>query len=502
MLDTLQVLPPPFWIVIALLAGGCYWSVLNLRRGIGIPAIMVLATIAAWYVGDALYNDYRTTHMQLFTAAMLLKAWWQVVVFLAVFLMLTPLIHNALNRRYLGRASQVLNLFNQGVNNARFQRGLTILFRAGLAVWLLLLVFAVFNFKQKFFYYLFPYLGKHPGSWAVSGVASGGMDTLLALANYLQLMVGALFGVVAALSTNPGIRGLATLGICLIWPYYIFDRTRKFILLVVLPGLLAFVFIRLRGGMVPKLVAFAALFLLMNAWFGFIIANRAEYGITDAVKQEGFDFSKASEEKHQGLNMFEELAWITTFTSSGNFAPKWGQNYYANLANPIPRALWPGKPTIGIDYALARGQGGSDEGAGVYSTLSNGVIGQGLVNFGLYFGPAFAALLASLWACWLARLDLDGQRIGYLPLYGLGLILTFNMGRDITFLELYPFVFGYAICWWLNRQNPHHLQGAAAGQPPRRKSKRNQGLGVSPNPPPITAPAQATDDSGRPPGSR
>src|ERR1035438_9928683 len=139
--------------------------------------------------------------------------------------------------------------------------------------------------------------------------------------------------------------------------------------------------------------------------------------IMGAFMEEGFDLSKSSHEKHQGLNMYEELAWITLLTADGSYSPNWGQNYFANLVNPIPRSLWPGKPTIGLDYAIARGQGGADTAAGVYSTLSNGVIGQGIVNFGLYIGPTFAALLASLWVGCLARLDLDGQRIGFLPLY-------------------------------------------------------------------------------------
>ena len=32
-----------------------------------------------------------------------------------------------------------------------------------------------------------------------------------------------------------------------------------------------------------------------------------------------------------------------------------------------------------------------------------------------------------------------------------GLILTFNIGRDITLLVLYPFVFGALVIWWLDR---------------------------------------------------
>jgi hypothetical protein len=457
--ETLAVMPAAFWIVIALLGGGLYWSVGNIPRGIGIPAATVIVTIAVWYVGDAIYNDYRDWHMMLFRKEILTKAWWQVAWFLATFLLLTPLMHNLINRPWLDRTSQALSMFRGGVQSPKFQRGLTITFCAVSGVWVCLVVGAVYRFQGKVLYYFFPYLGGYAGPWATIGVAGSGKDSFLALANYLQLMVGAIFGVVAALSTDARVRTLAALGVWLTWPYYIFDRTRKSILAIVAPGALAWVFLRLRAGMLMKTAALIAIFLLTSAWFGFVIAHRSDTMIMGAFMEEGFDLSKSSHEKHQGLNMYEELAWIVLLTSDGSYSPNWGQNYFANLVNPIPRSLWPGKPTIGLDYAIARGQGGAENVAGVYSTVSNGVIGQGLANFGLYLGPAFAAMLASLWACCLARLDLNGQKIGYLPLYGLGLILTFNMGRDITFLELYPFIFGYAICWWLNRQYGPRLPG-------------------------------------------
>lgn len=450
MLDTLFILPFEFWLVIVLLAIGFFWSSKKLKRGIGIPVGAVLFTILVWYVGDVLYNDYQDHHMNLFPAEVLIDSWWQVVVFLVVFLLMTPILHKHFNGRHFKLGSQVYLFYKRGVNNAQFQRGLTILFRAGMLVWMVLLIGAVFRFKENFGYFLFPYLGKHPGPWVTSGLG-GGADTFLALANYLQLMVGSLFGVVAALSTHTRIGRLALLCVLLIWPYYIFDRTRKFILVVVLPGLCAWIFLRLKGGMLKKGVVIAISFLLVNAWFGFIIGNRLETSVTTAFFQSGFSFSEASQTEHQGLNMYEELAWITMLTSNGGFSPQWGGNYFANLVNPIPRSLWPGKPGVGLDYAIARGQGGASTAVGVYSTLSQGLIGQGVVNFGLYIGPAFAALLMSLWAVWLARIDLQGKKIGYLPLYGLGLVLTFTMGRDITFLELYPFVFGYGICWWINR---------------------------------------------------
>jgi len=56
----------------------------------------------------------------------------------------------------------------------------------------------------------------------------------------------------------------------------------------------------------------------------------------------------------------------------------------------------------------------------------------------------------SFWVAILARLDLRIYEFGRLPLYGLGLILTFNLGRDITVITLYPFIFGTLVVWCLD----------------------------------------------------
>ncbi|MCX6966288.1 MAG: hypothetical protein NTZ46_00660 [Verrucomicrobia bacterium] len=440
-------------MVMTLLAGGFIWSVLNIRRGLGIPVAMALGTVTVWYVGDALYNDYIETYMALFASDVLTGAWVQIALFLVAFLFFTPRLHRWVNKDCLKLQSQTVFMFKNGVDQPQFQRGLTLMFRPGFNLWIILIIGAILRFQENIFWYFFPYLGRHPGPWVTAGLGTG-KDSLLALANYLQIMVGALFGVVAALSTDKKIRRLALLGVFLIWPYYIFDRTRKSILAVIVPGALGWIFFRIRGGIIKKVSILAVLFIVINAWMGFIISHRLDTSIAEAFSKEGFNLSEDAKKKHEGLNMFEELCWITSLTRSGDYKPEWGGNYLANLANPIPRFIWPGKPTIGIDYAIARGMGGADTAVGVYATLSNGLIGQGIANFGLYAGPAFAAMLVGFWCCWLARLDLLGKKIGYLPLFGLGLITTFAIGRDITFLDLYPCVFGFVICYWLNRPKP------------------------------------------------
>ena len=96
---------------------------------------------------------------------------------------------------------------------------------------------------------------------------------------------------------------------------------------------------------------------------------------------------------HDGLNMFEELCWINSLMSTGEYQPNWGERYLAEIVSPVPRALWPGKPAVGLDYAVARGFSYAAGDGGVAASLSTGMIGQGVVNFGTIIGPFFAAVI-------------------------------------------------------------------------------------------------------------
>jgi hypothetical protein len=243
---------------------------------------------------------------------------------------------------------------------------------------------------------------------------------------------------------------------------------------------LGWVFLRMRGGLFRKGLMLLACFMVVNMWMKFVIANRAGTdgsAITQVFKKGGLNLKEQKEVRNEGLNMYEELCWISTFIDHGHYNVNWGKRYFAEIVNPIPRGLWRGKPLIGIDYAIARGHDTINDQGAVATTISTGMIGQGVVNFGRFLGPAAAALLMSLWVVWLARMDLTVSALGHLPLYALGLILTFNLGRDITLITLYPFVFGALAAWWFGRKSAAAAAtvgprqppppSAAAGQPPR-----------------------------------
>ena len=204
-------------------------------------------------------------------------------------------------------------------------------------------------------------------------------------------------------------------------------------------------------------------FLMIDSWFKFVLEHRAKgENIAQAFEAEksrgsdGTDDSVAHKKlKHDGFNIFEELGYINYFIANGTYKVNWGERYFAEVVNPIPRVLWPGKPMIGIDYAIARGMAYGNQAAnegGVACSVSTGMIGQGVVNFGRIGGPIAAALLMAIWVAVLARQDLMGHDIGHLLLYAIGLVLTFNMGRDITLLVIYPFVFGWLLLWWNKRR--------------------------------------------------
>lgn len=222
------------------------------------------------------------------------------------------------------------------------------------------------------------------------------------------------------------------------------------------PGIVSWIFIRLRWPLTLKVALLVIAVFAGDTWLRFVMeARNNATSVASYFMQSESEDIVSTETKHAGLNMYEELCWLGHLMDNGRYAPNMGKRYFAEVVNPVPRALWPGKPFIGIDYAIARGQefeqAGSQQ-AGVGATISTGMIGQGVDNFGPIFGPPAAGFLMALWVILLARIDLHAESAWRMPLYAIGLVLTFNCGRDVTLLVLYPFVFGLVIVKYLEWQ--------------------------------------------------
>jgi hypothetical protein len=346
----------------------------------------------------------------------------------------------------------------RAVDTLGFQNQLLLISRTLLFPWLLIMGLGLARTDFDFTGLFFPYLGEKADPWARDRIGTG-IDSLYAFAGYIQLMLSALWGVVFALSKRPSTFTMAGIVYFLSAPFYVFDRTRSYILAVVLPGFMALVTLRIKGGIFLRAIIIIIGFIVLEGWMKFVIENRSNTSIAEAFKSRSSQVEEDKNHKHLGFNMFEELGYINYFIANGIYKVNWGQRYFAEIVNPIPRVLWAGKPLIGIDYAIARGMAYGEQGsksAGIAASISTGMIGQGVVNFGVFFGPISAALLMAIWVAVLARQDLMGYDLGHLLLYSLGLVLTYNMGRDITLLILYPFVFGWILLSWVNRKK--HFQ--------------------------------------------
>jgi hypothetical protein len=446
---TFGLLPLPFWLALGALLyyGAAAWK---LREdAIGLPMLMVVLTVALWYFGDALYNDY-TEYIWNIGPEALTAAWWQVLIFMVAFGAMTPGVHHWLNGKLPEQKSSIVLLFRHGVDGAsKFQDQLDVMTKFLAAIWAFLMVIALIRTNFDLIGNFMPYLGLKAEPW-MRGRVGGGFDSLMSMARFVLVGLSAGFGVVAALSTRKTTRYIALAIYILTAPTFLFDRTRSTMLAVLLPGFCAWCFLRLKGSIWIKLGALCVGFFLIQSWLKFVIENRTHNTIAASFAWGSSAPKSAANMKHQGLSMLSELGHVNMYMENGSYRPNWGARYFAEVVNPIPRALWPGKPMIGIDYAMARGmafdaaQGSS---AGVGATMSTGMIGQGVVNFGTFFGPIAAAFLMAFWASVLARQDLLAHEGGRIFLYAIGFFLTFNMGRDITLLVLYPFCFGYLLLY-------------------------------------------------------
>jgi hypothetical protein len=147
--------------------------------------------------------------------------------------------------------------------------------------------------------------------------------------------------------------------------------------------------------------------------------------------------------RQSGLNMIQELCFANAYLGSGAASPSYGGRYLNELLNVVPRVIWPSKPLVGIDYAKWRGLEDPQSDLGVSATISTGMIGGGILNFGPLFGPMAAGIIMALWTGLLIRWWQQRNSLLRLMLFMLGAGLTFNLGRDITLLVLWPVVFAY-----------------------------------------------------------
>ena len=411
-------LPFGYWLAVATLVALVVEAALQRHRPWAMPTVMVYLTIFGWYMVEPIYTPET---MISFSPESVDAAFLSVFIFLVSFRLASGLATSMF-------APQVTSRL--GTNDIPAERVLS----ASAVLWVMLLAFGVSRNDGDLIGSLFP-LDARAGTnmWQRSaGADAGTFGFAVSTASYLYTLVLAIFGMMLPLQKNRWAQLLCIILIAISWPYAFLQGSRNIAIAVFVPLVFSFVLFS-KFSKTIKLIFITCSTIFIEWAMREIITYRNVGFESDAVVENS---------GHLGLNMASELTYCIEFLKTGVMHQQWGMNFVSEIANLIPRFVWPNKPLIGIEYTVARGFGGGENDIGAFATISTGVIGQGVLDFGPYAGPVFIAVLMALWTGFLARLWAQGT-IARSCLFLVGIGLTFNLGRNITLLVLWPMVFAY-----------------------------------------------------------
>jgi oligosaccharide repeat unit polymerase len=395
------------------------------RNAFGVTLI-VCVTVFAWYFVDPFLNPEQYDYLP---SALLGQSYGQVLLFLLAFRAFAPVATRWIVRQ---RSS--------GVLDTRLTPE-QILIAAGM-IWFLLFLIGIYRMDGDVMGAVFP-IDSRAGMtmWAREAISSSATGFLISFAGYLFNAVTAFLGVLVFFQRSTFWRLVAAAMFAITLPYFFLAGARSHFLAAVLPFIITYLFYG-RHLLILKLAILAVAFFCLNEGFKFVTAFRG-IGFREVLASENPYELMDEDMRTSGLNMIQELCFVNVYLGTGGGSPAYGARYLNELINFIPRMIWPSKPMIGIDYAKWRGFESEDGELGVNTTVSSGMIGGGVLNFGQILGPVAAGILMALWTGLLIRWWQQRKSLLRLVLFMLGLGLTFNLGRDISMLVLWPVIFAY-----------------------------------------------------------
>jgi hypothetical protein len=413
-------------VLVVLTAESCI-KLLN-RDSFGIT-VGVYVTVFAWYFVDPFINPEQ---YEFLPSSSLGQSYGQVVLFLIGFRVFAPIaIRWIVSRRSSG-------VFDMPLSPEQ-------IFIAAAALWLLLFVVGIARMGGDVMGAVFPLDGRSgPTMWGRGATESSAIGFLISFAGYLFNAVTAFLGALIFFQRTIAWRLLAGAMFAITLPYFFFAGARSHFLAAVLPFILTYLFYG-RHLLILKLAVVAIAFFCLKEGFKFVTVYRL-HGFREVLASQNPYELLGEDERTTGLNMIQELCFVNAYLETGGTSPAYGARYLNELLNFIPRSIWPSKPLIGIDYAKWRGfesADSEDDELGVNTTISAGMIGGGVLNFGQILGPVAAGILMALWAGLLIRWWEQRKSILRLVLFMLGAAVTFNLGRDISILVLWPVIFAY-----------------------------------------------------------
>ena len=410
-------------VLLVLTAESCI-RLLN-RDSFGIT-VGVYVTVFAWYFVDPFINPASYDYLP---SSLLGESYGEVLLFLIGFRVFAPVAI-----RWIGR-QRSSGIFATRLTPEQILRGVA-------AIWLLLFLIGIYRMDGDVMGAVFPLDGRGgPTMWGRAAVETGASGFLISSAGYVFNAVTAFLGVLVFFQRSTFWRIVAVAMFAITLPYFFMAGARSHFLAAVLPFIITYLFYG-RHPLIVRFTVLAVAFVCLDQGFRFVTAFRGT-GFREVLAAENPYELVDENMRTSGLNMIQELCFVNAYLDSGDTSPAYGARYLNELLNFVPRAIWPSKPLIGIDYAKWRGFE-SDEGElGVSTTISAGMIGGGVLNFGKILGPVAAGILMALWTGLLIRWWEQRKSLLRLMLFMLGVGLTFNLGRDITLLVLWPVIFAY-----------------------------------------------------------
>ncbi|PYL63055.1 MAG: hypothetical protein DMF24_01660 [Verrucomicrobia bacterium] len=397
------------------------------RDSFGIE-IVIYVTVFAWYFVDPFLNPEEYGYLPPF---LLGQSYGQVLLFLIGFRVVMP----AAARWVLSRPSTGVLAAMQRLTPER------ILIAAG-TIWFLLFAIGIARMGGDVIGAMFP-VDSRAGvtMWARGAVESSATGFLIASAAYVFNAVTASLGVLIFFQRTTFWRRIGVAMFAITLPYFFLQGARSAFLAAILPFIITYLLYG-RRSLVIRLAVLAVAFVCLDQGFRFVTAFR-NTGFRDLLAAKN-PYELVDEPLPQvGLNMIEELCFVNAYLDSGEASPAYGARYLNELLNFIPRVIWPSKPLLGIDYAMWRGFESDEGDLGVSTTVATGMIGGGVLNFGQILGPVAAGILMAIWAGLLVRWWEQRKSLLRMALFMVSASLTFNLGRDITLLVLWPVIFAY-----------------------------------------------------------
>ena len=118
--------------------------------------MVVILTAFAWYLGDALYNDY-AEYVQIQGPESLTAAWWEVLIFFLSFGMLVPVVNRKINGDLESKSMIFQMMKNLTIETDQFQNQVSLIVKLLIGPWLVLMTLALIRTFFVFSIFLFPF---------------------------------------------------------------------------------------------------------------------------------------------------------------------------------------------------------------------------------------------------------------------------------------------------------------------------------------------------------